>query len=311
MLFSFVVPIYKVEDMLRRCIDSLIAQTYEDIEIILVDDGSPDGSLEICKEYQLRDSRIFVYSKENGGLSDARNYGLERARGDYVIFVDSDDYIDVRTCEMLLPFTKYAPDIIRGNAVREGGGAGMLRHAFMDKDKIYDGAEYLKAMILKKSMTMEAWLNIYRRQFLCNNSLQFKKGILHEDEEFTPRAYLKAERVIDAGVLFYHYVIRENSIMTKKDKRKNACDMLNTAREYEKILDDFGDKQLKNRLMDMFVAKYLSIYQEGALSRYGKEYMPKKFLWKNAHSVKTRLKAAVVCTSPRLYSFVHSLSKRN
>lgn len=310
MKFSFVVPIYNVEAYLERCIKSIIAQTYSDFEVILVDDGSTDSSLEICREYEKMDDRISVYSKENGGLSDARNYGLARASGEYVIFVDSDDYIDEKTCEMLLPLTELKPDIIQGNAIREGAGDGVLRRIYMEEGKVYKGSDYMKALALQNQMTMEAWLNICRREFLRDNALEFKKGILHEDEEFTPRLYLTAQRVVDARAVFYHYVIRENSIMTKKDKRKNARDMLGTALSYEKILDDFGDEQLKNRIMDLFVMKYLSTYQAGGLSKYGKEYLPKKFLLRNAHRRKTRLKAILVCISPKLYSFVHALDKK-
>ena len=114
MKFSFVVPIYNVEAYLERCIESIISQTYGDFEVILVDDGSPDSSLEICRKYEKMDDRISVYSKENGGLSDARNYGLARASGEYVIFVDSDDYIDEKTKldERQLPanLTIYTPE---------------------------------------------------------------------------------------------------------------------------------------------------------------------------------------------------------
>ena len=92
-LISVIVPIYKVENYLHRCIDSILCQTYEQIEIILVDDGSPDQCGNICEEYRQIDSRIKVFHKNNGGLSDARNYGVERANGDFITFIDSDDYI--------------------------------------------------------------------------------------------------------------------------------------------------------------------------------------------------------------------------
>lgn len=309
MLFSFVVPIYNVEQYVARCIESLIAQTYKDIEIVLVDDGSRDSSYEICEEYRKKDPRIFLYKKENGGLSDARNFGSERAHGDYIIYVDSDDYIDLQTCEKLLPYTEKSPDIIRGNAMRVEAESGLLCGETLDADKVYSGTEYLKTMMQGHGMPMAAWLNIFRREFLVREKLEFKKGILHEDEEFTPRAYLKAEKVIDTGIPFYYYVIRENSIMTAKDKRRNARDMLSTGLAYEEMLSSLPDKQLKEMILDSLVGKYLSIYQSGDLRRYGKEYLPRKFLLRNAHSKKTRLKAWLVCISPKLYSFVHSKLK--
>ena len=106
MLFSIIVPIYKVEPYIERCVKSLCGQTYGDVEIILVDDESPDNCPHLCDEYAASDARIKVVHKKNGGLSDARNAGLKIATGDYVIFVDSDDYIEENTCEKLLPFAE-------------------------------------------------------------------------------------------------------------------------------------------------------------------------------------------------------------
>ena len=101
-LISIIVPIYKVEIYLRKCIDSIVNQTYKNIEILLIDDGSPDNCGIICDEYAKKDERIKVIHKENGGLSDARNYGIEASTGDYIIFIDSDDYVSESMCENLL-----------------------------------------------------------------------------------------------------------------------------------------------------------------------------------------------------------------
>ncbi|MBQ5852329.1 MAG: glycosyltransferase family 2 protein, partial [Lachnospiraceae bacterium] len=101
-MISIVVPVYNVEKYLERCVDSLINQTYENIEILLIDDGSKDNSGQMCDEYANKDSRITVYHKENGGLSDARNYGMDRAKGEYIIFIDSDDYVEPNMMEFLI-----------------------------------------------------------------------------------------------------------------------------------------------------------------------------------------------------------------
>ncbi len=111
-LVSVIVPIYKVEEYLRECVDSIINQTYKNLEIILVDDGSPDNCGEICEEYARNDSRVTVYHKENGGLSDARNYGMARSHGEYITFVDSDDVIKENFVEALMELIhKYNADI--------------------------------------------------------------------------------------------------------------------------------------------------------------------------------------------------------
>ena len=219
MRFSIIVPIYKVEKYIQKCISTLIGQTYPDIEIILVDDGSPDRCPQICDEYAKLDNRIIVIHKQNGGLSDARNAGLEIASGDYVIFVDSDDYINSDTCERLLKYAETNCDILIGDAIVEGASIEMSH--IQPTMKIYSGIEYLNEAFHADKAPMAAWLNIYKRNFLVENGLRFKCGILHEDEQFTPRALFLATSVIVTGVNFYHYFIRENSITTKKDKRKN------------------------------------------------------------------------------------------
>lgn len=109
-LVSIIVPIYNVEKYLRKCIDSILAQTYTNYELLLIDDGSPDSCGEICKEY-LGDARVSYYRKENGGLSDARNYGIDRARGDYLMFVDSDDYLHPRCLEVLVDLMDQAAEV--------------------------------------------------------------------------------------------------------------------------------------------------------------------------------------------------------
>lgn len=125
MKFSIIVPIYDVEEYIDKCVNSLLNQTYKNIEIILVDDGSPNSCSEKCDQYSHQDNRVIVIHKKNGGLSDARNSGLRIATGDFIIFVDSDDYIEFDTCEKLLPFTEKTPQIIIADAIVEGGNQNL------------------------------------------------------------------------------------------------------------------------------------------------------------------------------------------
>lgn len=308
MLFSIIVPIYNVESYIEKCINSIIKQTYENIEIILVDDESPDKCPQICDNYAKLDKRIVVIHKKNGGLSDARNKGIEAARGDYIIFVDSDDYIDTHTCELLLPYTYNAFDIIIGNAIIEGGKAN-LDHCRKD-NSIFSGKDYLIEALKCNMLPMAAWLNIYRREFLTQNNLKFKYKILHEDEQFTPRAILKAKSLICTDICFYHYSIRENSITTKRDKRKNADDFYSTSLELTSIYKDIDDKWLRNRLLDSLTSKYLSIFQSGMLFRYGKIYYRKIFLLSNTKLPKTYIKMMLYSFSPKIYCLVNEYTKK-
>ena len=307
-LFSIIVPIYNVENYIRKCVDSLIAQSFSDIEIILVDDESPDNCPQICDEYARMDNRITVIHQKNGGLSDARNSGLSIARGQYVIFVDSDDYIDVDACQRFAYHVTDNADILVGNAIVEGGNCNLSHIA--PGNTVYDGSTYLKVSLQNHKSPMAAWLNVYRREFLSDNNLWFKKGILHEDEQFTPRAFLKASSVVVTGIEFYHYVIRSNSITTKKDKRKNGSDLYETCCELEKIFFDIEDEILRDLLLDSLSRKCLNIFQQGQLYRYGKEYIHKDFIKRNAKARKTKIKAYLFSFSPRLYYLINNISKK-
>lgn len=145
---SIIVPIYNVEKYLERCVDSLVNQTYENIEIILVDDGSPDYCPQLCDEYAKKDSRIVVIHKKNGGLSDARNYGLCKASGEYILYVDSDDYIELDSCEKLVNGMANNVDMVVG-AYKELRNNKVIekRHSNLLQDKIYDAKEYVISAI--------------------------------------------------------------------------------------------------------------------------------------------------------------------
>lgn len=237
-LISIVVPVYKVEKYLERCVDSLIKQTYKNYEIILVDDGSPDNCPQMCDEYAKKYNRINVVHKENGGLSDARNAGVKEAKGEYILFVDSDDWIEESTCEMFAKFVEVRKvDIVAGNAKKIDGEKKTLMSRDEElNNKVVPGKEFLKHQLKSNKMYMAAWLNLYSREFLINNNLEFVKGRLHEDEEFTPRCFLKAQKVIGSNLVFYNYFIREDSITTKKSRKQMQFLLLKIVRIWKKYM---------------------------------------------------------------------------
>ena len=300
--YSVIIPVYKVEEYLEKCVESVRNQTYKNIEIVLVDDGSPDNCPQMCDELAQKDSRIKVIHKENGGLSDARNKGLELSTGDYVIFLDSDDYIDVDSCERFLQYAENGCDIIIGEAVVEGGKCNSQH---ISNPNMMTGEQYLLEAYRGGKAPMAACFNIYKREFLINNSLCFKKGILHEDEEFTPRCFLLAETVVCPNVYFYHYIIRNDSITTKKDKRKNASDFYNTCLTLKEIYAKLENQELKNYLIDSLSSKYLTVFQSGKLYIYGKDYLHRRFVLQNAKQLKTRLKAFLYFVSPKCYYHIN------
>lgn len=192
--------------------------------------------------------------------------------------MDSDDYIESDTCQKLLSFTIENPDIIIGDAIVEGG-VNRLKH--IEYKGHIDGNTYLFKAMKARRAPMAAWLNIYNRSFLIKNGLKFKYGILHEDEEFTPRVLLCAKKIALSGVNFYHYIIREDSITTKNNKKKNLIDFYSTCEELEKIYKKISNNGLKQLLLDSLVSKYLTLYVTADAYKYGNKFYHKLFLCRN------------------------------
>ena len=301
MKFSIVVPVYKVESCLDRCVKSLTEQTYKDIEIILVDDGSPDACPEMCDKYAAQDARIKVIHKTNGGLSDARNAGTRAATGEYVIYVDSDDYIELDTCERFVPYLKDGVDIVMGECDCTKPGYAVTHFADMEKGKVYGGTEYMKLALKKHCFPVVVWLNVYRLEFLRENDLEFKVGIVHEDTEFSPRAYFYAKSVVLSDISFYHYIINDGSISSTKDKRRHCKDVYNTGIELGEFFSRQNDKKLKKYIENHLVSCYLSIFRAGQLYTYGKEFVHKGYAFKKSHSLRVKLKALLFAISPKLF----------
>ncbi|MGL4307998.1 MAG: glycosyltransferase [Cetobacterium sp.] len=252
MQLSIVVPIYNVENYLRECLDSLYSLKIKETEIILVDDGSKDGSYNIIMEYKEKYSqKTVVVKKENGGLSSARNAGLKVARGEYVAFIDSDDFIDGNIFENFFKETKEKQlDIGVGDFryYRDGKSSEpIFRSQEVQSSGILKGTEFMKLTLEKpKCFREEVVDDIYRREFLIEKNLYFQENLLHEDSYFTPRAYLKAEKVKYIPGAFYYYRQRSGSIMSEVsqksiDSLEFICE--NLSELYEET-DNFGKRAL-------------------------------------------------------------------
>lgn len=218
---SIIVPVYNVEKYLEECLDSIINQTYIDLDIILVDDGSTDSSPDICERYAEKDNRIRVIHKENGGLSSSRNSGLDYAQGEYVYFLDSDDYLEKDAIDLLIKETENKPDIVFFDA-----------KTFADED--YHGKINVSGYIRKCSycdatghdMTIKLFNNkefhysvpllLLKKAFIENNSLRFYEGIINEDMVFTFEAFIKAQSVKYLNKALYNRRLRPGSIVTSK-----------------------------------------------------------------------------------------------
>lgn len=231
MLVTIIIPVYNVEKYLEECIDSVINQTYKNIEVILINDGSTDNSLEICNDYSLKDTRIKVLHQENKGLSYTRNIGVKYAKGDYLLFLDSDDklYND----SVLKKFTNIVKenesDLIYGSYTSFVDEEA--KHLKIKKeDKILDinnkNLESLssKEVILKlletNNYVSSATTKFYKLTTIKKNSIVFREGIYHEDEEWTLRILLNTKDIYIFDQKFYLRRYREDSIMTSQEDEK-------------------------------------------------------------------------------------------
>ena len=208
---SIIVPIYNVEKYLNKCIDSLLNQTLKDIEIILVDDGSTDNSGEIAKNFAEKNpNKIKYYRKENGGLSDARNYGIPYATGEYIAFLDSDDYIEENAYEeMYNKAIEENSDYVECDFIWE----------YPNKSKIDKQNYYFGKSEMMKNVRVVAWNKLIKRELITTNNIFFPKGLRYEDVEFTYKLIPYLDRTSYVNKPFIHYVQRENSIANKQNDR--------------------------------------------------------------------------------------------
>ncbi len=232
MFFSVIVPVYNVEQYLHKCLDSILEQSFLDWEAICINDGSVDGSLMILEDYNIRDSRFKVISQANGGLSSARNTGLNASQGEYVIFLDSDDWLEPNALEVIARNLK-GEDVL----CFSGRRFFEQEESFCQPDQLKDcsyssGMTYYNenALLHRDFAFVCVVLRAYKRSLLFTNNLFFKEGIFHEDNLFTPQVcyFAKTIRVIDECL--YDYRVRANSITTTTNP-KRLSDLLGTANE--------------------------------------------------------------------------------
>ena len=235
---SVIVPIYNVEKYLEKCINSLLSQTLEDIQIILVNDGSKDNSGNIAKEYEKNNKdRVIYVEKENGGLSDARNYGLKYATGDFIAFLDSDDYIEKNAYEeMYNKAIEENADYVECDFIWE----------FHNKIRVDKQYPYKNKKEMLSFVRVVAWNKLIKRQLITDNNLEFPKGLRYEDVEFTYKLIPFINKFTYVDKPFIHYVQREGSIANVQNERTaEIFTVLDNVIEFYKennIYDEYRDE---------------------------------------------------------------------
>lgn len=235
-LLSVIVPVYNVEEFIDECLESIIQQTYQNLEIIVIDDGSTDSSGKKCDEWGERDNRIVVIHKENGGLSDARNAGLKIAKGMYIGFVDSDDVIHPQMYQRLYETLQQADSKISCCGVQKIYTAENFstQKILQSKAESYTDAEALRSIIEDEKIRVTVWNKLYRRNVIGNIIFEF--GKCHEDEFWSYQVLGRAEKIAVLGENYYGYRQRENSIMSQKYSVRNL-DILEARAKRLKFLE--------------------------------------------------------------------------
>ncbi len=262
-LISIIVPVYNMEQYLDRCMNSIWQQTYKNLEIILVDDGSTDRSGQMCDAYAAKDGRIRVVHKQNGGLSDARNAGLAIASGSYIGYVDSDDWIEPFMYEKMyqaciehqsqVAICRYAQEFKDHTVL--GGNDDVISFSRETLLKIYIGGH--DDYIIYNSV----WSKLFKREIV--EDVQFPVGRNSEDIMYTTRAFCKAERGVYIDTCLYHYVMdRENSIMNVKRGERMFRDEIPFWREHTRHIRDNVSEELGDYAAYYFYRRLLQYYQE-------------------------------------------------
>ena len=219
-LISVIIPVYNVRDYLERCLQSVAGQDYENFEALLIDDGSTDGSGEICEQWSRKDSRFRTFHKENGGLSDARNYGLDRCAGEYISFVDSDDFIEKTYLSYLYELIRRTEDcrisqanfrILRGDR-SENNAAG-------EEDLILSGHDAAEAVLYHDRVDVAAWCKLYEKSVF--DGLRFPAGRVFEDTYIFADVLERTGTYVYGHLPQYNYVKNPDSITTKAFREKN------------------------------------------------------------------------------------------
>ena len=247
MELSIIVPVYKVEKQLEQCIRSILNQSFTNFELILVDDGSPDKCGEICDEYEKKDKRIKVIHKKNGGLSDARNAGLDIAKGKYIGFVDSDDIIHPEMYERMYNFiNKYNVDIVQCKFKKFKSIEDINKLSNINNTNIeyYTSKEAIMDMIDNNKINVNTWNKLYKRELFENE--RFPKGKIHEDEFLTYKLIYKSNKVAYINEELYYYYQNDNGIMNGSNLLKRL-DRIEALEERSNFFLKYGDKDLYDK----------------------------------------------------------------
>ncbi len=258
---SVIIPVYNTEKYVRQAVESICRQTLKDLEIIIVNDGSTDGSMTILEELAAQDERIKLFSQENQGQSAARNFATEKAKGKYIYFMDSDDFLEKDALQLCfekaesnnLDFVLFDAEILNPQDTT-AIDITYQRTQIMDEESIYTGSELLNLFIRKYIFTPSPCLSFINTTFFRQKNLSFYPGIIHEDQLFTCKLYLNANKVMCIAKPFFKRRFRSDSTMTNRFAWKNMRGYLTVTAE---LLQYASKHPEYKKLIDLFLSQML------------------------------------------------------
>ena len=266
---TIIVPVYNVEKYIERCLNNLINQTLKDIEILIINDGSPDNSIEICEKFAKNDTRIKIYSKENEGLGLTRNYGIDRATGEYISFVDSDDYVSTNMCEVLYDVAKRNDaDIVYGGIYRDNNRGKVISEPCVEKEVVWYGETEIKQLLLdfiatepecKNDTIMEVsvWKALFKKEIFDKNNIRFvsERQFISEDVIFDIDFFLKSNCIVAIPDCVYYYCVNDDSLSkTFRDDRFKKVKILYDE-VVKKLSDVYTDQKVQERTDRFLLAR--------------------------------------------------------
>ena len=297
--FSIIVPVYNTEKYVKRCLDSIMNQTFTDFEVIIVNDGSTDDSKDIIAKYPYK-----VINQKNQGLSMARNNGVKEATGDYLLFLDSDDYIDKDLLKEINKSLSNNPDLVRFQ----------IREVFDNEDNIdyyeedFEGKDGVLAFetIAKYHFVENAWANAIKRSYYLDNKFSFKKGTYHEDFGLIPLVIIKSKVVNSIRYVGYNYYQRTGSIMNNGDYSKTKKKVMDFYKHYLYLTKEINKTKLDKKYFLSFISNSLILKITELKGNDYKESL--KLLRENkvfdnliTDSFLRKIKKTIVKINPKLY----------
>lgn len=308
---SIIVPVYNTEKYLKKCLDSLINQTFKDMEIIIINDGSTDNSEDIIKEYQEKYSnKIKSYKKENGGLSSARNYGITKANGEYIAFIDSDDYIDLELFEKLEKEINNNTDLIKIKLSKVNNKYEQVEKIDGPVFSNKTGEEAFNELVFKDILIEPACLYIYKKEIFIKNNFKFALSKYNEDFGLTPLIILKSGSVSSLDIYGYYYLQTQESITRNKDYKKTLKSAKDLLFHYDNMIKEIQNYEIEKQTKENILLYYtnavlLKIKELNKTDQkeYIKEIKKRKMI-KNVKikNFKQLIKRVVLILNIRIYS---------